>query len=80
MVGAAVGVAAGAAVANAASANAYAAAVNSGYIMGDLYPTLPLSCSYTPIGGRSYYGCGNGLWFAPSYGANGMFYRVIPAP
>ncbi|HEX3349774.1 MAG TPA: hypothetical protein VHS58_16915, partial [Acetobacteraceae bacterium] len=87
LVGATVGAAAGAAVASAATSNAYAAGVatgaataNAGYIMGDIYPTLPAGCSYSRIGGVSYYGCNDGAWFTPSYGANGVFYRVVPTP
>jgi len=37
---------------------------------------LPAGC-VTPTQG--YYLCGN-TWFQPSYGANGVFYRVVPAP
>ena len=29
--------------------------------------------------GGSYYLCGN-TWFSPSYGANGIIYRVAPTP
>ena len=29
--------------------------------------------------GGTYYLCGN-TWFKPSYGANGVYYRVVPAP
>jgi hypothetical protein len=91
--GAAAGVAVGAAVvgvanananaaaanANAAAANANAAAVRAGYVVGDVYAALPAGCAYNPIGGSAYYSCG-GSWFSPYYGANGMYYRAIPAP
>jgi hypothetical protein len=36
----------------------------------------------TPVSGRlgsTYYLYGN-TWFKPSYGANGVYYRVVPAP
>ena len=75
-------VAAGAAVgAAAASSSAYNAGVAAGsaYAMGAIYPTLPAGCVYSPFGGVSYYNCGN-VWFSPSYGANGVYYRVVPAP
>lgn len=29
--------------------------------------------------GNTYYLCGN-TWFSPSYGANGIYYRVVPTP
>ncbi len=30
-------------------------------------------------GGTTYYLAGN-TWFQPAYGANGVYYRVVPAP
>jgi hypothetical protein len=87
LVGASVGAAVASAATANATANAYAAGVatgaaaaNSGYIIGDLYATLPAGCSYAPVGGKAYYGCGNGPWFVPSYGANGVSYRAVAVP
>jgi hypothetical protein len=79
--GAAARVAVGAAVGVAAvsAANANAAAPHSGYVVGDVYAALPAGCGYSPVGGSAYYSCG-GTWFSPYYGANGMYYRAIPAP
>lgn len=83
--GAVVGVAAGAAMASAANAsanaNAYAAGVAAGasYAMGGQYASLPGGCVMPAVGGKTYYICGN-TWFLPSYGANGVYYRVVPAP
>lgn len=86
--GAAVGVAAGAAVASAnasaASANAYAAGVAAGaaavtYSMGQVVAVIPASCGTAVVQAQTYYICGN-TWFSPSYGANGVFYRVVPVP
>jgi hypothetical protein len=31
------------------------------------------------MNGQTYYLCGN-TWFQPSYGANGVSYRVVPTP
>jgi hypothetical protein len=31
------------------------------------------------VNGATYYLCGN-TWFSPSYGANGVYYRVVPTP
>ena len=73
--GAAVGMAAGATAAYAAS-NAPAAA---SYTMGAIYTTLPAGCATPEVQGQTYYLCGN-TWFSPSYGANGIFYRVVPVP
>ena len=87
--GAVVGMAAGAAVANAnnqaAASNAYAAGVAAGsagagtYTMGVNYAALPSGCISPNVQGQSYYLCGN-TWFRPAYGANGVFYTVVPAP
>ena len=85
--GAAVGMAAGAAAASAnnaaAQSNAYAAGYNAGaqtqYMMGAIYPTLPTGCATPNVGGKTYYLCGN-TWFQPNFGANGVYYRVVPTP
>jgi len=47
--------------------------------MGAIYATLPAGCITPNVGGQSYYLCGN-TWFQPSYGANGVYYRVVPPP
>jgi hypothetical protein len=78
-VGAAAGVAVGAATANAANAQAAAAYAAAGYAPGDIYVALPAGCGYAPFNGNAYYNCG-GTWFSPAYGANGLYYRVVPAP
>jgi hypothetical protein len=52
------------------------APVSSNFAMGAIYAALPAGC-VKPEG--SYYLCGN-TWFKPSYGANGVYYRVVPAP
>jgi hypothetical protein len=41
------------------------------------YAALPAGCVYRPL--PQEYECG-GTWFAPAYGANGVYYRVVPAP
>ena len=90
--GAVVGVAAGAAVASAsaaaASSNAYNAGVAAGaaaastpavYAMGVNYATVPAGCAPAAVQGTTFYVCGN-TWFQPIYGANGVYYRVVPTP
>jgi hypothetical protein len=72
--GVAVGAAVGVAAASAANANAAAA-----YAQGDVYAALPAGCAYSSYYGRAYYSCG-GTWFNPAYGANGVYYRVVPPP
>jgi len=49
------------------------------YVIGGIYPTLPAGCTQSGSGGGSYYSC-NGTWFSASFGANGVYYRVVPAP
>jgi hypothetical protein len=83
--GAAVGAAAANANANANAANAYTAGYVAGaststtYPIGAIYAAPPAGCSPTTLAGTTYYLCGNN-WLQPSYGANGVFYRVVPAP
>jgi hypothetical protein len=47
--------------------------------MGAIYPTLPAGCIKPSVQGGTYYLCGSS-WFKPSYGANGVYYRVVPTP
>lgn len=72
IVGATAGVAIGAAAASAAQAPAYApppAPV--------AYAALPSGCVFRPL--PHEYDCG-GTWLAPAYGANGVYYSVVPRP
>ena len=50
-----------------------------GWPVGATYGYLPADCSYNYIVGQVYYSCGAG-WLQPAYGANGLYYRVVPAP
>jgi hypothetical protein len=80
--------AAGAAVASAntaaATSSAYSAgyaagATTTAYAMGAIYATLPAGCVTATVAGATYDQCGS-TWFQPSYGANGVYYRVVPTP
>jgi hypothetical protein len=86
--GAAVGTIVGATAASAnkaaATSSAYSAGVAAGaasatYVMGAIYPTIPSGCATPNVQGTTYYLCGN-TWFQPSYGANGVYYTVVPTP
>ena len=87
LAGAAVGVVAGTAIANAnaraAEANAYSAGYSAGaanaYEIGAIYATVPHDCVTPIVGGETYYMCGN-TWFKPKFGANGVYYKVVPPP
>ena len=70
------------------NANAYSAGVAAGaagsappmaYSMGGNYAALPAGCIRPTVAGGTYYLCGN-TWFKPMYGANGVYYQVIPTP
>ena len=79
---AAAGAVVGAGVAEASSADAYAngyAAASSSYSIGAIYPTIPSGCATPNVRGVTYELCGNN-WYQPAYGANGVYYRAVPAP
>ena len=59
--------------------NAAAANTNLTYSMGEIVATIPAGCATPNVQGTTYYLCGN-TWFSPSYGANGVYYRVVPTP
>jgi hypothetical protein len=75
----------GYAAGSASTASAYSAGYVAGsaasptYAMGAIYATLPAGCLNTNVSGKTYYLCGN-TWFQPSFGANGVYYRVVPTP
>ena len=82
----AAGVATGSANTAVATGAAYNAGVVAGasasggtYVMGVKYASVPTSCASPNVGGTSYVLCGN-TWFKPAYGANGVFYTVVPTP
>jgi hypothetical protein len=41
------------------------------------YAALPAGCIYRPL--PRAYDCG-GMWLSPAYGANGVYYQVVPRP
>ncbi|RZL90610.1 MAG: hypothetical protein EOP82_15225 [Variovorax sp.] len=69
--GAVVGMAAGAAIATAAARPLYPVGVS--------YATLPAGAVFVDRNGINYYQVGT-TWFKPAYGANGVYYSVVPAP
>jgi hypothetical protein len=77
VVGATVGAVAASANTAAAYSSGYAAGSVAGYSMGVNYAALPTGCAYQA--GPNEYLCG-GSWFRPAYGANGLYYTVVPAP
>jgi hypothetical protein len=49
------------------------------YSMGQMVAALPAGCITPTVQGTTYYLCGN-TWFSAAYGANGVYYRVVPGP
>ena len=47
--------------------------------MGAIEATLPAGCVASSVSGTTYDPCST-TWFQPSYGANGVYYRVVPTP
>ncbi len=47
--------------------------------MGAITATLPHGSMSIDKGGTTYYLNGN-TWYKPAYGANGVYYRIVPAP
>jgi hypothetical protein len=69
------GVAAGAT----AAAPAGAVPASGTWVMGMSYANVPAGSVLINKDGAAYYINGN-TWFKPSYGANGVFYTVVPTP
>ena len=76
-----------AAGATAASTTAVAAApgttttvtTTTTYTTGANFATLPAGAMSVTKNGTTYYLSGN-TWFQPHYGANGVYYTVVPTP
>jgi hypothetical protein len=49
------------------------------YSTGQLVGALPGGCITPTVQGTTYYLCGN-TWFSAAYGANEVYYRVVPGP
>jgi hypothetical protein len=75
------GVATGAAAATAATAGTATTVTVSQttYVTGAIYPTVPAGSLTINKNGTTYYLSGN-TWFKPAYGANGVYYTVVPTP
>ena len=74
----ALGVATGAAIGASSEAKATAAG-GAAVASAGVYTTLPANCQYEAVVGGNYYNCG-GTWMAAAYGANGLYYKVVPPP
>jgi len=47
--------------------------------MGTTFVSLPSGCGMRTVNRGTYYQCGSS-WVRPAYGANGVFYTVVPMP
>jgi len=72
------GVAAGATATGAGTATTVTV-VQATYVTGAIYPTVPAGAMAINKDGTTYYLSGN-TWFKPAYGANGVYYTVVPTP
>jgi hypothetical protein len=54
-------------------------AAGASYSMGEIVASAPSGCARPTVSGVTYFLCGN-TWLQPAYGANGVYYRVVPAP
>jgi hypothetical protein len=75
-------VAAGAVVGMAAGAVAGAAVASAArpvYALGVNYATVPAGAVMVNQAGINYYRVGS-TWFRPYFGANGVYYTVVPTP
>lgn len=61
------------------SAVVVAPAPSANFAMGGVYAVLPAGSATINKNGTTYYLSGN-TWFQPAYGANGVYYRVVPTP
>ena len=77
------GVATGSANTAAATSNAYnagvAAGVGAAAPVGAVVGVPPAGSFQTVVQGQTYYISGN-TWYQAAYGANGIYYRVVPTP
>jgi hypothetical protein len=81
----AVGLAAGAAIGSAATAASSPTVVvqQPVYVtspaIGSTVLTLPGGCKSATVNGVRYYGCG-GTYYKPHFGANSVYYTIVPNP
>ena len=63
---------------NQAATTTKAVVTTANYSIGQIVTDLPAGCITPTVQGTTYYLRGNN-GFAPAYGANGVYYRVVPA-
>jgi len=62
-----------------AAGTATAATAQSSQSVGAIVAKLPPGSMSINKGGTTYY-LNNNTWYKPAYGANGVYYRVVPTP
>ena len=62
-----------------ARAGVAAQPASGAWVMRMNYAPIPAGCATPDVQGQQHYRCGNNS-FKPSYGANGVFCTMVPAP
>ncbi len=81
--GAALGASGEAATVQASNAASYSpgeAAGAAAATSSAVYTTLPANCQYKDVNGSNYFLCSGNTWLSAAYGANGLYYKAVPAP
>ena len=76
--GLAIGAAAGAAAARAAQPST-TVVVQQGPAVGTTVSSLPDGCQLMTVNGKTYYQCGS-TWYKPTFGSDGVAYKVVNVP
>ena len=76
--GLAIGAAAGAALASAAQPST-TVVVQQGPAVGAIVSALPDGCQLMTVNGKTYYQCGS-TWYKPTFGTDGVDYKVVNVP
>ena len=53
--------------------------VQQGPAVGAMVSALPDGCQLMTLNGKTYYQCGS-TWYKPTFGADGVDYKVVPVP
>ena len=77
--GLAVGAMAGAAIADASQPSTTVVVQQQGPSVGSIVSSLPDGCQLMTVNGKTYYQCGS-TWYKPTFGADGVDYKVVNVP
>ena len=77
--GLAIGAMAGAAAASASQPSTTVVVQQQGPSVGTIVSGLPDGCQLMTVNGKTYYQCGS-TWYKPTFGADGVDYKVVNVP